>query len=78
MVDSHCEILWAENSGENLWRHPTENYAAGLDDASKQAIITQQCIRSKILGIFINNYLTSDSKKKVKLFQVFVNLQHQV
>ena len=32
VVDSHYEILWADNSGANLRRHPTENYASGLDD----------------------------------------------
>ena len=39
MVDSHCEILWDENYGADLGRHPTENYAAGLDDAAKQEVI---------------------------------------
>ena len=45
MVESHCKILWAENSGANLGRHTTENYASGLDDAEKQAIIAHQRLR---------------------------------
>ena len=36
MVDSHCEILRADNSGANLGRHPGENYSAGIFDAEKQ------------------------------------------
>ena len=32
MVDSHCEILWDENSEADLGLHPTENHASGLDD----------------------------------------------
>ena len=32
MVDSYCEILWADNPGEYLGNHRTENYAAGLVD----------------------------------------------
>ena len=39
MVESHCEILWYDNSGAYLGRQTTENYAAGLDDAAKQAVI---------------------------------------
>ena len=31
MVDSYCEILWADNSGAYLGHQPTANYAAGLD-----------------------------------------------
>ena len=51
MVDSHCEILWDENSGVDLGRLPTENYAAGLDDVAKQALITQQRLRSKMIDL---------------------------
>ena len=35
VVDSHCEILWDDNSGVDLGRQPTSNYASGLDDAEK-------------------------------------------
>ena len=35
MVESHCEILWTDNSGSGLGRHPTANYNSGIDDAAK-------------------------------------------
>ena len=54
MVYSNCEILWAENSGSYLGCHPTENYAAGLDDTRKQSIIDQQHPRYKML--VLNSY----------------------
>ena len=59
MMDLHYEIPWAENSGANLGRQPTENYASGLDDAQKQGIISQKRLRSKILGLWIKNSLTT-------------------
>ena len=68
MVYSHCEILWAENSGANLGRHPTENYAVGLDDAQNEAIIAHQRLRSKFLGLWIKNSLTIDAKRKFRDF----------
>ena len=68
MVDSHCEILWADNYGANLGRHPIENHAAGLDDAEKQAMISQQRLRFNMLGIYIKNSLTTDTKHKLRAF----------
>ena len=41
MVDPHCEIIWDDSSGADLGHHPTEKYAAGLDDADNQAVISQ-------------------------------------
>ena len=40
-LDSHFEILCADNYGADLGRHPTADYAAGIDDAAKQAIFAQ-------------------------------------
>ena len=68
MVELHCEILWADNSGESLGRHPTGNYAAGLDDAEKHSIIAQQRLRSNMIGLWINNYLITDAKRKFRDF----------
>ena len=45
MVDSHCEILWADNSEAGLGCHPTENYVSGIDDPSKKSVIAQQRLR---------------------------------
>ena len=69
MVDSHCEILWDENSVADLGCHPTENYAPGLDDASKHAVIAQRRLRSKILGLSIKNSLNTNAKSKLKDFK---------
>ena len=68
MVDSHCEILWANNYGAYLGHHPIANYAVRLDESEKQAKIYQQRLRSKMLGILINNSLTTDSKCKLRVF----------
>ena len=66
MVDSHCEILWDDNSGAYLGCHPTENYAAGLDEAQKQAIMSQQLLRSKMIGLWIKTFLTTNVKCKLR------------
>ena len=41
MVDSHCEILWDDNSGASLGFQTTENYRAGLDNPKNHAVIAQ-------------------------------------
>ena len=69
MVNPHCEILWGDNPGENLGRYPTENYAEELDDAQKQSIIAHQHLRSKIIGLWIKNSPTTDSKRKLRDFK---------
>ena len=69
MVDSHCEILWAENSGAYLGRHPTQNYAAGIYGAEKKARIAHQRLRSKMVGLCIKSSLTTDDKRKLRAFK---------
>ena len=69
MVDSHCKILWANNSEADLGRHPIENYRAVLDKPSKQALIIQQCLRSNILGLLMKNSFTTDSKRDLRAFR---------
>ena len=61
MVNSHCEIMWDNNSGAGLGSHPKSDYgsAAGLPD--KQGIITQQRLRPKILILWIKISLTTDA-----------------
>ena len=49
-----------------MGRHPTANYTAGLDYADKQAIISQQRLSSKMLGLWINNSLTTYVKRKFR------------
>ena len=77
MMDPHYVILWADNSGESLGRHPSENYSAGLDDAQKQAIIAQQSLRSKMLVLWINNYMNIDAKRKLNDFKYAYTFNYQ-
>ena len=77
MVDSHCEILWADNSGADLGSHPIANYAAGLYYASKQALISQQHLRSKMLGLWIKNSMNTNSKRKLRYFKSAYNFNSQ-
>ena len=77
MVDSQCEILWADNSGADLGSHPTENYASGLDYAEKQAIFSQKRLMSKMLGIWIKKSLYTDAKRKLKYFKSSYNFKYQ-
>ena len=69
MMYSHFEILWDDKSGEGLGRHPTANYAAGLDDLVKQSIFSQQLLMSKILVLWIENSFATDVKRKLRAFR---------
>ena len=67
-MESHCEILWGDNSGAYLGFHPTANYRAGLYEPENQAIICQQLLRYNILGLCIKNFLTTDVNLKLRYF----------
>ena len=60
IMESHCETLW-KKTGEVLWRHPIEYYRAAPGDSSKQAIMDQQRLRSRILILWIKNSLNTDA-----------------
>ena len=77
MVDSHPEILWDNNSGAYLGRYSTENHGSGLYDTEKQAIIDQQRLRPNIIGLSIRNSLSTDSKRKLRLFNYAYNFNTQ-
>ena len=68
MVDSHCEIMWADNSEADLGHHPIANYVAVLDDTAKQAVTSQQHLRSRMICLWINYSLTTYAKRKVRDF----------
>ena len=57
--------------------HPTENYGAGIYNSAKQEIITKQYLRSKIIGIWINNLTTTDAKRKLRAFRYAYNFNNQ-
>ena len=66
MVDSHCEIIWDNNLGEGLERHPTADYGASEDNPEKQEIIAQQRLSSNMISPWINNSPTTDDKRKLR------------
>ena len=68
MVESHCEILWVNNSGAGLGIHHTSDYGAAADIPDKQAIIYQHCLRYRMLGLWIKNFLTTDDKLNLRAF----------
>ena len=57
--------------------HPTENYGAGIYNSAKQEIITKQYLRSKIIGIWINNLTTTDAKRKLRAFRTAYTFKTQ-
>ena len=77
MVESHCEMMWAENYGVYLWRHPTENCAVGLYDASNQEVIYQQQLRFNILDLLIKNSLITNSKRNPRAFKYAYDFNSQ-
>ena len=60
-----------------MGHQPTENYRAGLDDPDNQAMIYQHNLRSKMIGICINNLLTTDAKQKLKALSTAYNLSNK-
>ena len=77
MVDSHCEILWANKSVAGLGRHPTAYNGAAEDVPENQPIIPQQRLRSKMIGLWINNSLTTDDKRKLRAFRTAYTFNNQ-
>ena len=68
MVDSHCEIMWADNSGTDSGRHPTANYVAGLYDPAKQAVQAQKRLMHKMLDLCNKNSLATNYKSNLRYF----------
>ena len=77
MVESHCEILWSDNTGAGLGLHPTANYESGLDYPQNQSIISQQRLRYKILVLWINKSLTTGAKSKLREFSPIYTFNFQ-
>ena len=77
MIDSCCENLCANNSGAGLGCLPTAYYGSAPDDVAKQSLISQQCLRSKIMGLWINNYLTTDVNCKLIAFGTSYTFNNQ-
>ena len=69
MVDSHCKIMWADKSGSGLGSHPISNYGVEIYNSEKKAAIAQQRLRSKMIGLWIKNSLTTDDKCKLRDFR---------
>ena len=69
MVDLHCEILWADNSGSYLGRCSAENYRAGIYEPEKHVVISQQQVSYTMLVQCIKNSLTTYDKRKLRSFR---------
>ena len=68
-MGSYHDFLWAENLGEGLGRHPTSNYGSVPDNPENQTVITEQRIRSNIIGLLIKKSLTTDTNRKLRGFR---------
>ena len=79
-MESHCEILWEENQGAHLVRHPKSDYVAGLNYAHKHRIIGQQSLRSNMLILWIIKPLTTGVKRKMRAYMspYAFNIQYDV
>ena len=75
--DSHCEIMWSNKSGAGLGFHPTAEHEAAPDVPVNQAIISQQRFRSNNLGLWIQNFLTTDDKRKLRCFRSAYTFNNQ-
>ena len=60
MLDSHCENLWSDNSGNGMGCHTTSDYGEENGVLAKKLIISQQRLRSNILSLWIKNSLIND------------------
>ena len=69
MIYSHCENLWDNNTIVGLGRLPTAYFEAAPDDVAKQTLISQQRLRKKNLGLWINSSLTTYAKLKLRAFR---------
>ena len=77
IIESHCEKLWAKNTGAGLGHLTTANYGAEPDYAAKQDLISQKRLRPKMLGLWINNDLTTEAKSKLRAFKTSYNFNNQ-
>ena len=60
-----------------LGRHPTADYGAASNNAVKKAIISQQRLSSKMLGLCIKNSLPVDTQRKLRAFNSAYTLNTQ-
>ena len=69
-MDSHCEIMWGDNSVAGLGCHPTADYGSAADNSENQALICQHLLRSNMISMCINNSLTTDAKLKLRAYNI--------
>ena len=77
MLESHCEILWANNSGAYLGRQHTADYGLLADVPDKQAVIYQLGLRSKMIGRWIKNSLITDDQHTLRDFRTSYTFSKQ-
>ena len=75
-MESHCETMWAYNSGAYLVQHPAADHGMEPHGASYQTQIDQQRLRYKVLSLWIKNSLTKLTKTQVEGLQDLIFLQY--
>ena len=65
-MDSHCENLWADNSGSGIGHKNTSYYGGAEYVASNQVIIYQQHLIFNILSLWVKSLLTTYEKRKLR------------
>ena len=77
IVDSHYEIMRANNSGECLGRHPITYYGAEVDISAKQAILSRKRLRSSMIVLWIKNCMDTDAEHNLRVFRTDYTLNKQ-
>ena len=74
VVGSHCEVLWASNSGAYLGSHPTSYYGSGIDAPEKWS---NNRSTAPWVQYGIKNFLTTHAKRKLRAFRTAYTFNKQ-
>ena len=76
-MDSHCENLWADNSGSGIGHKNTSYYGGAEYVASNQVIIYQQHLIFNMINLWIRNSLTTDVKRTLRYYKTLYAYNRQ-
>ena len=77
IVESHCQILWIDNSGSNLVLQPTEGYGVQVHIYEGQKLIYQQHLIFNMINLWIRNSLTTDVKRTLRYYKTLYAYNRQ-
>ena len=69
-MESQCVFQWVHNSGADFGRHPKADYGSSADDAEKQALISQELLRYKMLSLHIRRSPTTHGKRNLRAYNI--------